>query len=179
MQASLEPTAADDEFALSVPPIRFLVPGLPLTVSPFLLATVTSECDRVLISSDACTLTGTPAGLVDSLNERFDFRVRTAFTWKVVPPERAAILSTTNIEVDVDTPRLFALVPLALLEAIAGGAMRVVLDALQGEFLRNLASDYERWATDAEYRASRASPPPRSAGAPSAPTDRARPRPGD
>ena len=61
-----------------------------------------------------------------------------------------------GIEVDVETPKLFALVPRRLLEAIATAAMRLVLDALQQVFVRNLAKDYERWVTDEGYRASRA-----------------------
>ena len=43
-----------------------------------------------------------------------------------------------------------------LLSAIATAAMRLVLDALQQVFVRNLAKDYERWVTDEGYRASRA-----------------------
>ena len=41
-------------------------------------------------------------------------------------------------------------------KAIATAAMRLVLDALQQVFVRNLAKDYERWVTDEGYRASRA-----------------------
>ena len=164
MQAKLVRTDRADEFALAVPPIRFAVPGVPLTVSPSLLATVTSEPDRVSISSDACTLSGSP--LIESLrlNERFDFRVRTVFTWADGAVGGAAdgaaggaeIRSSSKIEVDVETPKLFALMPRPLLEAIATAAMRIVLDALQQVFVRNLAEDYERWVTDAGYRATRA-----------------------
>jgi hypothetical protein len=139
MEAKLVGTDKADEFALAVPPVRFAVPGVLLTVTPSLLATVTSEPDRVCISSDACTLSGSPFVESLRLNERFDFRVRTVFTWA-----------------DGETPKLFALVPRRLLEAIATAAMRLVLDALQQVFVRNLAKDYERWVTDAGYRASRA-----------------------
>ena len=142
MQAKLVRTDTAGEFALAVPPIRFAVPGVPLTVSPSLLATVTSEPDQVTISSDACTLSGSP--LIESLrlNERFDFRVRTVFTWVDGAADGAAsgaagdaaggaeIRSSSKIEVDVETPSLFALVPRRLLEAIAAAAMRIVLDAL-------------------------------------------------
>ena len=77
------------------------------------------------------------------------------------------IRSSSEIEVDVETPKLFALVPRRLLEAIATAAMRLVLDALQQVFVRNLAKDYERWVTDEGYRASRAEqsvPGPRHSG---------------
>lgn len=160
MEAKLVGTDKADEFALAVPPIRFAVPGVPLTVEPSLLATVTSELDRVCISSDACTLSGSPFVESLRLNERFEFRVRTVFTWADGAADGAAggaeIRSSSEIEVDVETPKLFALVPRRLLEAIATAAMRLVLDALQQVFVRNLATDYERWVTDADYRASRA-----------------------
>ena len=164
MEATLVGTDKADEFALTVPPITFSIPGVPLTVSPSLLATVTSEPDRVCISSDACTLSGSPFVESLRLNERFDFRVRTVFTWTDGAAGGAAggaeipceIRSSSEIEVDVETPKLFALVPRRLLEAIATAAMRLVLDALQQVFVRNLAKDYERWVTDEGYRASRA-----------------------
>ena len=152
MDAKLVRTSTADEFALDVPPIRFAVPGFPLTVSPCVLATVMSEPDRVVIASDSCTLTGSPIIESIRLNERFDFRLRTTLTWD----SAVKIHSSTQIEVDVETPQLFALVPRPLLVAIASTAMRIVLDALLEVFLRNLAADYERWATDADYRASRA-----------------------
>ena len=123
MEAKLVGTDKADEFALTVPPITFSIPGVPLTVSPSLLATVTSEPDRVCISSDACTLSGSPFVESLRLNERFDFRVRTVFTWADGATDGAVggaeIRSSSEIEVDVETPKLFALVPRRLLEAIA------------------------------------------------------------
>ena len=77
----------------------------------------------------------------------------------------AAIRALTKVDVNVDTPAVFKLVPMPLLEAIVRRATRIVLDALLEVFLQNLAADYERWASDAGYRASRAalSPTPDAA----------------
>ena len=159
LQAKLLKTARSDEFEMRVPPLAFAVPGLPITVAPTVLATVRSEQDRVLIRSDRCTLSGSPEAerLIDAtrLNERFSFNVRAELTWDSAP-SRAVIRSRTAVEVDVDTPRIFKLVPMPVLEAIVTRATRVVLEALLEVFLRNLAADYARWATDSGYRESRA-----------------------
>ena len=113
------------------------------------------------------------------LNERFEFRVRTLLTWEVPPaaastsasataattsgwrrrrptPVPPRMRADTTIEVDVATPPLFAWIPRPVLEGIATGATTLVLDSLRRSFLRNLAKDYERWATDRGYREERA-----------------------
>ena len=81
----------------------------------------------------------------------------------------AAIRARTKVDVNVDTPAVFKLVPMPLLEAIVRRATRIVLDALLEVFLQNLAADYERWASDAGYRASRAALSPTPAAAVSRP----------
>ena len=160
MRAKLMPASevwparsGSDEFALCVPPLRFNIPRVPLVVEPLVFATVQSQPSCVQISSDECTLSGSP--FVDSLrlNERFTFRVRTLLTWD--DSETPTMRADTRIEADVETPPLFAPVPRVLLERIAAGAMSLVLQQLQSTFLRNLAADYARWATDARYRETR------------------------
>ena len=173
------PRGTADQYFLRVPPLTFALPGSPLTVQPSVVATVQSEAQCVRISSDSCTLSGSPLIEALKLNERFEFRVRTLLTWEV--PPAAATTSTsataattsglrrrrptpvpprmradTTIEVDVATPPLFAWIPRPVLEGIATGATTLVLDSLQRSFLRNLAKDYERWATDRGYREERA-----------------------
>lgn len=142
-----------DEFALRVPPLQFLIPGVPLVVEPLVFAQVRTQPNCVRISSDECTLSGSPFVESLRLNERFEFRVHTLLTWK--DGEMLTITADTRIKVDVQTPSLFALVSRVLLEQIAGGAMSVVLQQLQMTFLRNLAADYARWAIDARYREAR------------------------
>ena len=148
-QASLKrlPDAADT-FELRVPPVSFRVPGVNLTVVPRLVATVTAARDHVLIASDACELSGSPLIEAVRLNERFRFRVRTRFTWADAP---LAITSRSAIEVDVDPPGPFQLVPRRLLEATGNRVMSFAMNTLQAAFLRSLADDYARWASDAGY----------------------------
>lgn len=142
-----------DEFALRVPPLRFSIPRLPLVVEPLVFATVQSQPSCVQISSDECTLSGSPFVESLRLNDRFTFRVRTMLTWN--DTDTPSMRADTHIEADVETPPLFALVPRVLLESIAASAMSLVLQQLQSTFLRNLASDYAHWATDARYRQAR------------------------
>lgn len=145
------------QFALRVPPLTFAIPGSPITVSPLVFATVETHTGCVLISSSECTLSGSP--FIESLNDRFDFSVKLRMTWDSSADSSArggSISADTHLDVDVDTPPVFALVPRPLLEAIASGATSLVLDSLQRVFLKNLAADYTRWATDAAYRRARA-----------------------
>ena len=81
-------------------------------------------------------------------------QVRAELMWDS-STDRAAIRSRTTVAVNVDTPAVFKLVPTPLLEAIVSRATRAVLDTLLEVFLRNVAADYVRWASDAGYRASR------------------------
>jgi len=142
-----------NEFALRVPPLQFLLPGVPLIVEPLVFAQVCTQPSCVEISSDECTLSGSPFVESLRLNDRFTFRVRTRLTWNdsATPTMRAE----STIEADVETPPLFALVPRRLLERIAASAMSLVLQQLQGTFVRNLAADYAQWATDPRYREAR------------------------
>ena len=152
-EASLERVQnSDDTFELRVPPVSFRVPGVNLTVWPSLIATVTAAHDHVLITADACELSGSPLIEAIRLNERFSFRVRTRFTWADAP---LAITSRSSIEVDVDPPGPFRLVPRRLLEATGNGVMSFAMNTLQASFLRSLADDYARWAADEAYREAR------------------------
>ncbi|KAL7427282.1 hypothetical protein ACHAXM_000799 [Skeletonema potamos] len=69
----------------------------------------------------------------------------------------STITATTSIDVDVDVPRPFSSIPKFLLERTGNAAMRLSLKYIQANFVRNLAKDYEKWATDEEYRSYRAS----------------------
>ena len=142
-----------NEFALRVPPLSFAIPLHPLAVEPLVFAKVYSQADCVQIMSDECTLSGSPFVESLHLNERFTFRVRMLLRWD--DSEKPTISADTRIEADVETPSMFALVPRRLLESIAESAMALVLQQLQRTFLRNLAADYARWATDTSYRNAR------------------------
>jgi hypothetical protein len=140
-------------FALRVPPLHFAVPGNPITMEPRVMARVEAKPNCVRISSDQCTLVGSP--IVESLrlNECFAFRVLVLLTWDA--GAAPCMSADSRIEVDVETPGLFRLLPRSLLQAIVSAATAVVLDSLLKAFLRNLAADHGRWSTDAAYRDAR------------------------
>lgn len=172
LSASLETLpGTGNRFCLCVPPVRFKVPGLPgVEATPTVLAQVSTSKDRVVISSDECSIAGSPLIKKLRLNERYNFSVETCFTWResdngnVATTAAAgsqaddgggAIFSSTTIEVDVDPPGAFALVPRFVLEAVGNSVMAIALSRLQRPFVANLAADYARWATDEAYREAR------------------------
>ena len=67
----------------------------------------------------------------------------------------ACISGWADIGVGVDPPGPFALLPNAFAEKVGDAVMRTTLKALQTVFLKGLAKDYAKWASDAEYRAAR------------------------
>lgn len=88
----------------------------------------------------------------------FEFCINVRLKWDSAaassksPPR---IYADVRLEVDVETPPPFRLVPRSLLETIVSGGTQVVLDALLKAFLTNLAADYGRWASSAQYREAR------------------------
>jgi hypothetical protein len=154
-------TGEMDLFTLRVPPLRFAIPRLPVVeVCPEVLARVVTLPDRVVIASEACRVSGSP--LIDSLqlNERFNFSVRTCFTWRpdasAAGSSDATIHSQTDLAVDVDPPGPFAILPRRLLEPVGTSAMELALSSLHATFVTNLGTDYERWASNESYRIMRA-----------------------
>lgn len=146
-----------DRFRLEVPPVQFKVPGLPIVeASPEVIARVVIEPDNVQIRSSDCTISGSPLIERLRLNERYNFTVVTRFTWRADDPaDGDAIFSSTEIDVDVDPPGLFAYVPRSILQRVGNSVMVVALRRLQTPFVANLAADYTRWATDEAYRIER------------------------
>lgn len=68
-----------------------------------------------------------------------------------------AQISTDSVTVvGVEPPGPFALLPIATLEQAGGFVISATVRVMQDVFVRSLADDYRRWATDAVYRASRA-----------------------
>lgn len=68
-----------------------------------------------------------------------------------------SITASTSIDVDVNVPKPFSSIPKAILQRTGNAAMKLSMKYIQGNFVENLAKDYERWATDAEYRSYRSS----------------------
>lgn len=160
------PGGTTSDFELVVPPLNFLW----LEVQPVVEAKVNLEPDRVVITSEKCTLSGSPFLSKVRLNDRFDFRVRAELTWNdtalvsrgtdegneeddtvVSAPERS-ISAETWIEVDVDTPMPFRAIPKRAIEKTGNTAMALSMNYVLRSFMRGLVKDYSRWAEDPAYR---------------------------
>ena len=159
------------EFELVVPKITFF----KLSLQPVVHATVQPREDRVEIRSQSCTLRGSPYIEKVQLNERFDICVNTTLTWEDSlsrigatpgdgprdledgPSANCSITAETRIHVDIDVPRPFSSVPKAISQRTGNAALALSLKLVQATFVRNLAQDYAKWATEADYRNYRAS----------------------
>ena len=67
----------------------------------------------------------------------------------------SCITGWADIGVGVDPPGPFAMLPNGFAEKVGDAVMRTTLKALQSVFLKGLGKDYQKWASDAEYRAAR------------------------
>ena len=152
------------EFELVVPKITFF----KLSLQPVVHATVQPREDRVEIRSQSCTLRGSPYIEKVQLNDRFDICVNTTLTWEDSlsrigdheedgPAANCSITAETRIHVDIDVPRPFSSVPKAISQRTGNAALTLSLKLVQATFVRNLAQDYAKWATEADYRNYRAS----------------------
>lgn len=148
-QAKLD-RVADLVFELTVPPVRF--PGI-LTVQPLVTCDIKSDPGKVTISSQKCYLSGSRLIEKTGLNDRFNFRVQTTFTWVEIPQE--IIMSKSTVKAAVDPPFVFRAIPKAVLEGLGNSAMKAALKQIESEFIRALMRDYERWADDEDYRMAR------------------------
>lgn len=137
-------------FRLTVPPIR--IPGL-LTVEPLVMCNVTSNCSAVLIESIGCELLGKQAQDL-GLNNLFEFYVRAVLTWTDTPKSQQ-IQCETSIHIELDPPQKFRFIPKVILEAMGNTAVAAALKLLHRSFLRSLADDFSRWASDETYRRER------------------------
>lgn len=157
------PGGSVSDFELVVPPVRFLW----LQVQPVVHAFVVLEEDKVVITGDRCTLEGSPFIAKAKLNERFSFNVWSELTWddtlgngegisKQQDGSESTIHARSRIKVDVDVPRPFSAIPKRAIEATGDKAMQLSLNILLKSFMKGLAGDYERWATDPDYRQRRA-----------------------
>ena len=97
------------------------------------------------------------------INDFFDFQVTISLTWEGAGNNlndkmiRAtpSIVAKSEIEIGLDPPGPFAFVPRQILEAVGNRAIGITLGTLQSNFMKSLGKDFERWASDEDYRAQR------------------------
>lgn len=147
-----------DQFRLRVPPMQLKSPGVPaVEVRPLMMAKVNVEENRVVITSDSCQIRGSKIIEDLNINDFFEFQVKICLTWESTSGGSAAscITAESDIQVDLDPPGLFSLVPRKILAAVGTRAIGVTLGLLQKNFLVSLGSDFERWSVDEDYRLQR------------------------
>ncbi|KAK9904246.1 hypothetical protein WJX75_007647 [Coccomyxa subellipsoidea] len=143
---------ADDVFEVVVSPVRFF----DIWVQPRVrcIVRVLDMPLRVDIQCVECILEGSPAVSQLQLQDRVTFDVHTCFKCQQ-GTDSPAILSESEISATVEPPGPFAFVPDVVLQAVGNAGLHVSLSTLQRVFIRSLAKDYARWATDARYRKER------------------------
>jgi hypothetical protein len=158
-----------NKFRLRVPRLKvfslWLEPAVDISVS-----SASSIDPRVLLKSESCHIVGSELIQKLQLNKRFILNFSTELTWKAA----AAALPTTesisftsittkklpesqihaNLELEVLTEVIppFHLLPRSVLEGTCNAVLRGLMKTLLPRFLQKLATDYTKWATDAEYR---------------------------
>lgn len=159
----------EEWFKLEVPTITFF----NLSLQPVVYATVQPQSNQVVISSNKCLLHGSPFIEKVKLNDRFIFDVKCTLTWRddlqtqksrsKKEPNNAelyglcTITAETIIDVDVNVPRPFSSLHRPFVQKTGNAAMKLSMKYIQRNFVKSLAEDYERWASDDEYRRFRAS----------------------
>lgn len=156
-----------DQFRLCVPPMKLKSPGVPqVEVRPLMMAKVNVEKNRVLITSDSCQIRGSKIIEDLNINDFFDFKVKICLTWDSHGNSNSnsnprsslsspSITARSEIGVDLNPPGLFAFLPRKILEDVGNRAIGISLKYLQNNFMISLASDFERWSVDDEYRLQR------------------------
>ena len=114
---------------------------------------------RILDALETACIPGQPPAEVErlKLNDVFEISVKVQLQGQEDPRGlRNMMTCNSEITVWVDPPQIFrALFPKPLMLETGNAVVRSTLRLLQTTFLQGLASDYNRWATDAEYRQAR------------------------
>ncbi|KAK9824468.1 hypothetical protein WJX72_010525 [[Myrmecia] bisecta] len=91
-------------------------------------------------------LEGSKAAL--AANDRFDATMTNVVRWGVSADGQATELhSDTSIEVAIDVPRLFSMIPVTAIEKSGSAVMQRVLNSMVPRFLKQLEADYVLWAS--------------------------------
>eukprot|EP00747_Dinoflagellata_sp_TGD_P052344 gnl/TRDRNA2_/TRDRNA2_147848_c0_seq1.p1 gnl/TRDRNA2_/TRDRNA2_147848_c0~~gnl/TRDRNA2_/TRDRNA2_147848_c0_seq1.p1 ORF type:complete len:324 (+),score=42.08 gnl/TRDRNA2_/TRDRNA2_147848_c0_seq1:87-1058(+) len=134
-----------NKFRLAVPPLKFF----EWEVNPVTYSYIRQSDSAVIIESNESTLKGSP--LIEALNGRFFFQIRTELTWRDQSVAKA-IKARSQVEMWVNPPPPFNLIPAPLQEAGANTVFQLVLDALHQEFLKSLGDDVEKFQASKKYR---------------------------
>jgi len=142
---------------LSPTEYEILVPKIQLFevwFAPRASASVRFLDHRMELASSQCLLEGSSHVNDLKLNDVFNLDVKVAFSWKE-SGSQPTIMSEASIDVDVDVPMPFALIPKPVLETTGNAAFAITLNLMLNGFVEGLAQDYDRWGRDAQLRQQR------------------------
>jgi len=149
---SIKPIA-DERFSLQVPQITLF----DLGVAPLVEVKVTTRENGVELVAGQCKLNGSPRVERLDLDTRFCMSWVTDLKWEAGGAGgMGSIYADARLDVWCEQVPPFNLMPRPVLEGTCNAVLSATSSLLLPVFLRRLAADYQKWATDANYRESRA-----------------------
>jgi hypothetical protein len=162
--SALEPTLIShlekNRFRLRVPKLKLY--GLWVAPVVDIVATQLDNPAKVVLTSENCILQGSQWVRKVGLNDFLTVRFRTELSWTssrtiTEKVSKGSITGIVFLEVMTHVIPPFNLIPRPVLEGTVNAILRGLIRTMLPFFLHRLAADYQRWATDAEYRAFRES----------------------
>ena len=149
----------DGSFEFRAPKMSFLGVWVLPTVN--VRVDIEENPPRVVLRANECRVAG--SALVERLgiSDKLGLEVETTMEWRVWEGDSAegdvegGIEAWTRLEVWSDIVAPFSALPKRALEASCNAVLRPVVRTLLKTFVRRLGQDYEKWASDPEYRAAR------------------------
>jgi len=116
-------------------------------VGPVLLVRVEEQSDGCCIRLLSCTLEGSP--IVVAQNQKFSASMVNKVSWRVSEksPSARQLVSDTTLEVAVDIPFPFRVIPVSAIEGSGNKVMAQLLKVMLPRFLSQLGKDYYAWAS--------------------------------
>jgi hypothetical protein len=115
------------------------------SVEPVITVSVVVEDKGCTIKLLSARLQGSSA--IEDVNNKFTAQMTNTVRWSVTPdPSVKQISSDTTIEVVVQVPTWFSIVPVPSIEAAGSRVMQTTLNLMVPRFLEQLEKDYHRWA---------------------------------
>ena len=90
---------------------------------------------------------------VEAANNRFEATMTNVVRWGGAPSSSSKeISSNTAIQVALEVPSWFRIIPVGAIEDTGSRVMQAVLNRMVPRFLKQLQADYELWASGDESR---------------------------
>ncbi|KAG2554785.1 uncharacterized protein SYNPCC7002_A1590-like [Panicum virgatum] len=131
----------DSTFRCYVYRFRFFA----LEVCPVLLVRVDEEPNGCCIRLLSCKLEGSP--LVEAQNDKFSASMVNRVFCSSTLQDVQQLTSDTTIEVTIDIPFPFRVIPVTAIESSGRQVLEQLLGVVLPRFLKQLVTDYQAWAS--------------------------------